>query len=106
MIIVRRIGNIVRNIAAKYFGILMVYKSKNGYFREDEFEGPEWQFGADYYKMQILYSKVEKGYVPSKEELKELIANYCEVMHRASYLKGNYDSALHVLYGRAEFRDE
>lgn len=106
MKIIKRIGNVVRNIAANYFGCTMIYTRENGYFRKDEFDGPEWQFGSDYYEMQKLYARLEKGEQITFAEMQKVVHDYCGLMHRAAYLKGMYNSAMDVLDGRAEFRDE
>jgi len=84
----------------------VVMTRKNGYFAEGEFDGPEWQFGADYFRLQKLHARVERGEALSREESLELIRNYCGLMHRAAYLKATYGSALEVLNGRAQFREK
>lgn len=103
--IVKRIGNVVTRVAS-YLGCFMIYTRSNGYFVKDEFNGPEWQFGSDYLEMQKLYARIEKGENLTPEEAKELITRHCGLMHRASYLRSMYDSAMDVFDGRAEFRDE
>lgn len=105
MNIVKRIGNVVRDFASR-FGPCMIYTRSNGYFRKDEFDGPEWQFGADYFECQKMYARLERGETLSHEDMKKVIVSYCGVMHRAAYLRSMYNSAMDVLDGRAEFRDE
>lgn len=97
---------VVRDVK-RTFGCPIVYTRSNGYFRQDEFDGPEWQFGADYYQLQCLYRDIEKDRrVLTKTEVMELITRCCGLMHRAAYVRASYNSAMDVINGDAEFRDE
>ena len=56
--------------------------------------------------MQKLHARLDKGEVIPQEEIKKVVKSYCGLMHRAAYLRAMYNSAMDVIEGRAEFRDE
>ncbi len=95
---------IVRDLT-KLFGCNVVYARENGYFKKDEFDGPEWQFGADYLECQKMYARLERGEQLTKEEQFKLIKDHCGLMHRAAYMRSMYGSAMDVIDGKAEFRE-
>lgn len=95
----------VRDVTA-VFPPDVVYTRENGYFKDDEFDGPEWQFGRDYLDLQHLHSRLSRGDEVTKEEMLAVIKAYCGLMHQAAYLRGMYNSAMEVMNGRAQFREK
>jgi len=83
-----------------------IYTRKNGYGDADT-NAVQFQVGRRLHEAQVLHAKISNDeYVPTKEELLELIHWYCELVNWTGQLRADYNVMRECAKGKAEFREQ